>query len=145
RLAAIANSTIFLPTGGARLGAIDFAIDSNSMYEDVERMGDIPIKSKDGQTIFLKDVATLKDSNLPQMCVVRVNGRRQVYIPVYRQSGASTLSIVRQLRGELPDIKSRLTRTDLNLRVVMDQSVYALHAITSLVEEATVCDVLWSV
>ncbi len=143
-LAAIENYNIFLPTGGARLGAIDFAIDSNSMYEDVERMGEIPIKSKDGQTIFLKDVATLKDSNLPQLCVVRVNGRRQVYIPVYRQSGASTLSIVRQLRGELPDIKSRLTRTDLNLRVVMDQSVYVRHSITSMVEEGILGAILCS-
>src|SRR4029077_18961414 len=97
---------IFLPTGGAKIGDIDYALDSNSMYELVDRMGDIPVKSDKGQTIFLKDVASPKDTSMIQTNVVRVNGRRQVYIPVYRQQGASTLAVVNGLKTSLEDMKS---------------------------------------
>ena len=143
-LLAIDEYNIFLPTGGARLGKIDYAIESNSMYEEVKLMNEIPIKSKDGRTIFLKDVATVKDSNLPQTSVVRVNEHRQVYIPIYRQPGASTLSVVSQLRKELPDIESRLTYGDVKLNLVMDQSIYVRHSIVSLVEEGVLGAILCS-
>ena len=72
---AIDNYNIFLPTGGAKFGGTDYALDSNSMYELVDRMGEIPVKSKDGRTIFLKDVASPKDANLMQTSVVRVSTR----------------------------------------------------------------------
>ena len=92
---ALDRYNVFLPTGDAKFGETDYALDSNSMYDSVERMGDIPIKTDaDGRTIFLRDVATPKDAASIQTNVVRVDGRRQVYIPVFRQSGSSTLSVV---------------------------------------------------
>src|SRR5262249_38278621 len=72
---AIDNYNIFLPTGDAKIGKTDYALDSNSMYELVDRMGDIPIKSQDGKTVFLKDVADPRDASLIQTNIVRVNGR----------------------------------------------------------------------
>ena len=68
------------------------------MYDLVERMGDIPLKTEHGNAIYLRDVAKPTDANFIQTNVVRVNGRRQVYIPVYRQLGASTLSVVDDLK-----------------------------------------------
>src|SRR6185503_1959065 len=88
--------------------------------------------------------ATPSDANLIQTSVVRVNGRRQVYIPVYRQMGASTLSVVDGLKAAVPDMKTRLTYSDIDLKVVMDQSVYVRHSITSLVEEGILGAVLCS-
>ncbi|MBX9681242.1 MAG: efflux RND transporter permease subunit [Gemmataceae bacterium] len=143
-MGAIDNYNIFMPTGGAKFGGVDYALDSNSMYDLVERMGEIPVKSDGGNTTFLKDVATPKDTSLVQASVVRVNGRRQVYVPVYRQQGASTLSVVNTLRESLPDFKSRLTYDDIDLKMVMDQSVYVQHSITSLVEEGVLGAILCS-
>ena len=94
---AIDKYNLFLPTGDAKFGDTDYAIDSNSMYDLVERMGDIPIKTEHGNAIYLRDVAKPKDANFIQTNVVRVNGRRQVYIPVFRQQGPSTLSVVERL------------------------------------------------
>jgi multidrug efflux pump subunit AcrB len=133
-MAAIDKYNIFLPTGSGRFGDVEYALDSNSMYALVDNMGEIPIQSKNGKTIFLKDVATPKDANLIQTSVVRVNGRRQVYIPVYRQQGASTLAVVGGLQSSLPDMRSKITYSDIDLKVVMDQSVYVRHSITSLAE-----------
>src|SRR5207248_9060805 len=135
---------IFLPTGDAKFGNTDYALDSNSMYELVDRMGDIPVKTENGRTIFLRDVADPRDASLIHTNVVRVNGRRQVYIPVYRQQGSSTLSVVNGLMNALPEMKSKLTHDDIDLKVVMDQSVYVRHSIESLVEEGVLGAVLCS-
>ena len=141
---AIDNYNIFLPTGDVKFGKSDFAVDSNSMYELVDRMGDIPVKSKNGSTVFLRDVANPKDASLIQTNVVRVNGRRQVYIPVYRQMGSSTLDVVRGITNDLPEMQSKLTHDDINLKPVMDQSIYVRHSITSLAEEGILGAVLCS-
>jgi multidrug efflux pump subunit AcrB len=141
---AVDDYNIFLPTGSAKFGDTDYAIDSNSMFDVVSGMGDVPLRNEQGNAAYLRDVATPKDANYIQTNVVRVNGKRQVYIPVFRQLGASTLSVVGTLRDSLESMKSKLTRTGINLEVVMDQSIYVRRSIESLVEEGVLGAVLCS-
>lgn len=141
---AIDNYNVFLPTGDAKFGTTDYALDSNSMYEIIERMGDIPVKNDKGKIVFLRDVANPKDASLIQTNVVRVNGRRQVYIPVYRQMGKSTLDVVDGLKKNLPEMKAKLTHGDIDLKLVMDQSTYVRSAIHSLIEEGVLGAILCS-
>jgi multidrug efflux pump subunit AcrB len=133
---ALDRYNIFLPTGDAKIGWQDYALDSNSMYALVDRMREIPIKAdRMGRMIYLGDVAKPEDAALIQTNIVRVDGRRQVYIPVYRQAGYSTLGVVDNLRENLPDMKARLQTPDVDLKLVMDQSIYVRKAIESLAEE----------
>jgi multidrug efflux pump subunit AcrB len=141
---ALDNYNVFLPTGDAKFGDMDYAIDSNSMYELVDRMGDIPIRTEHGNATFLKDVAVAKDANYVQTNVVRVNGRRQVYVPVYRQLGTSTLNVVDGLKTEVPEMQPKLSRPGIDLKVVMDQSIYVRKSIESLIEEGILGAVLCS-
>ena len=114
------------------------------MFDVVGRMEDIPLHNEHGNAAFLRDVATPKDASFIQTNVVRVNGRRQVYIPVFRQLGSSTLDVVDTLKGAIDNIKARLTSPAIDLKVVMDQSVYVRHSIESLVEEGVLGAVLCS-
>src|ERR1700739_2393427 len=107
-------------------------------------MGAIPVKTENAKPIFLRDVADPKDSSFIQTNIVRVNGRRQVYIPVYRQIGASNLDVVDTLEETLPDMKLKLSRPGIDLKLVMDQSVYVRSSISALVQEGTVGAVLCS-
>jgi multidrug efflux pump subunit AcrB len=141
---ALDSYNLFLPAGDAKFGNTDYAIGSNSMYSLIDRMGDIPLRTEHGNATFLRDVAVPKDANFIQTNVVRVNGRREVYIPVYRQLGASTLNIVDNLKQSLPDMTARLTRPDIDLKLVMDQSVYVRNSIESLLEEGVLGAVLCS-
>ena len=141
---AIDDSNVFLPTGSAKFGQTDYAIDSNSMYETIEKMGDIPLHNVHDNAAYLRDVGTPKDANYIQTNVVRVNGRRQVYVPVFRQLGASTLQVVDTLKGALETMKARMTRNGIDLQVVLDQSVYVRLSIESLVEEGILGAVLCS-
>jgi multidrug efflux pump subunit AcrB len=141
---AVDDYNVFLPTGSVKIGATDYAVDSNSMYDFVERMGDIPLRTEHGNAAYLRDVGTPKDASFIQTNVVRVNGRRQVYIPVFRQLGASTLQVVDTLKGAIDAMTARLTRPNINLRVVMDQSIYVRKSIESLAEEGVLGAVLCS-
>jgi multidrug efflux pump subunit AcrB len=141
---AVDEYNVFLPTGSAKFGTTDYAIDSNSMFDIVGRMEEIPLHNEEGNSTFLRDVATPKDANFIQTNVVRVNGKRQVYIPVFRQLGSSTLDVVNNLKGAIDKIQARLTRPGINLNVVLDQSVYVRQSITSLVQEGVLGAVLCS-
>ena len=142
---ALDRFNIFIPAGDAKFGKFDYTLDSNAMYDAVNLMGDVPVKTDaHGRTVFLKEVATPKDAAAIQTNVVRVDGRRQVYVPVYRQSGYSTLNVVDSLKSNLPDMKDRLTTPDVDLKVVMDQSIYVRKAIESLAEEGILGAVLCS-
>ncbi|MFO0952528.1 MAG: efflux RND transporter permease subunit [Isosphaeraceae bacterium] len=143
-LKAVDDSNVFLPTGSAKFGDTDYAIDSNSMFDLIGGMGDIPLRNEHGNAAYLRDVGTPKDANYIQTNVVRVNGRRQVYIPVFRQLGASTLQVVHTLKGSLESMTARLTRTGIDLKLVMDQSIYVRHSIESLVEEGVLGALLCS-
>ncbi|HTU26782.1 MAG TPA: efflux RND transporter permease subunit, partial [Pirellulales bacterium] len=141
---ALDHYNLFLPTGDAKFGKTDYALDSNSMYDLPHRMGDIPIKTEHGNAIYLRDVANPKDASFIQTNIVRVNGRRQVYIPVYRQLGTSTLDVVGGVKKALPDMEARLSRPDIGLHLVMDQSVYVRASISALVQEGVLGAVLCS-
>lgn len=141
---ALDAGNVFLPTGDAKFGKRDFVIDSNSMYENVEDMGDIPVRIEPNNATYLRDVATPKDANYIQTNVVRVDGKREVYIPVYRQLGASTLRVVQNLRDSLKEMEGKLTRSGINLKLVMDQSVYVRKSIEALVQEGLLGAVLCS-
>ena len=141
---AMDNYNVFLPAGDAKFGGTDYAIDSNSMYDLVDRMGDMPLRTEHGNAAFMRDVATPKDDAFIQTNIVRVDGRPQVYIPVFRQLGASTLSVIDTLKSSLDDMKARLSKPGVDLKLVMDQSVYVRQSISSLVQEGVIGSVLCS-
>ncbi|MCH7591838.1 MAG: efflux RND transporter permease subunit [Planctomycetes bacterium] len=121
------NQSVFIPTGNAKFGDIDYQIVSNAMTKTVAEMNDLPIKTESGAVVFLRDIGEIKDSHQIQSNKVRINGRTMAYIPIYRQPGANTLQIVDSIRSKLERINIRLRQMDpkakdLVLGLVMDQS-----------------------
>jgi multidrug efflux pump subunit AcrB len=141
---ALDNYNLFLPAGDAKIGDLDIALESNSMYDWAEEMGNIPLRTEHGNAAYIRDVATPKDASFIQTNVVRINGKREVYIPVFRQLGASTLGVVQALKNRLPEFTARITRPGIDLKLVMDQSVYVRQSIFALVQEGLLGAVLCS-
>ncbi|MFQ5962730.1 MAG: efflux RND transporter permease subunit [Candidatus Scalinduaceae bacterium] len=134
---ALKRSNLMIPTGNAKFGMLDYQINSNAMVTEVAELNDIPIKVEKGATVFLRDVATAEDSYQIQTNIVRVNGKRQVYIPIYRQPGANTIQIVNEVRNRSGRILQRLKEMDprvkdMRMDVVMDQSVSVKNTINGL-------------
>src|SRR5207244_1429665 len=122
-------------TGNAKFGALDYQINANGMVARVPELNDIPIRLGNGTPpIYVRDVAKVEDANQIQSNIARINGKRQVYIPIYRQPGANTIAVVEGIKAQLKPILERIK--GINLDVVMDQSVYVRQAIRNHVQEA---------
>jgi len=133
----LGEQSVFIPTGNVKLGDTDYQLISNAMPDKVAELNDIPLKMVDGAIVFLRDIGEVKDSHQIQGNIVRINGRRQVYIPIYRQPGANTLEIVKKIRAKLQNIGNRLREMDprvkdMTLGVVMDQSETVRASISTL-------------
>ncbi len=131
------KQSVFVPAGNIKVGELDYQIFANAMPEKVAELNDVPIDVRDGHAVFMRDVASVQDSSQIQSNIVRINGRRQVYIPIYRQPGANTIQIVDAIRSQLTRIRARLREMDdraqdLALEVVLDQSVYVRDSIAGL-------------
>jgi multidrug efflux pump subunit AcrB len=133
-LKAVDESNVFLPTGELIIGDMDYFLDSNSMFKEVGRMAEIPLRTEHGNRAFVGDVATPTDDAMIQTTIVRVDGRKQVYIPVMRQKGASTLRVIEDLQAMIPTIESELSKP-VHLDLIMDQSVFVRQSIKSLTIE----------
>ncbi len=133
---AIQGANTMVPTGDAKFGALDYQINANGMVEKVADMNQIPITMGNGLPVYVGDVAQVEDSHQIQQNIVHLNGKRQVYIPIYRQPGANTIAVVDGIKTFIKPILERIP--GINLDVVMDQSIYVRQAIRNLVNEATI-------
>ncbi|MGH7743773.1 MAG: efflux RND transporter permease subunit [Candidatus Dormibacteria bacterium] len=130
-----------IPTGDAKLGGLDYFIDTNGMAPKVEDINDFPLKIASGAPVFVKDIGQAKDTYQIQTNVVHVNGRREVYIPIYRQPGANTIQVVEGVKTALTRIKARIP-SGIDLRVIFDQSIYVRRSLSSLEKETVLGAVL---
>lgn len=130
---AIRDFNVMIPTGNAKFGSLDYQINANGMVERVPDLNDLPVRVGNGLPVYVRDVAHVEDSHQIQTNVVRIEGRRQVYIPIYRQPGANTIAVVEGVRRALGPILERIK--EINLDVVMDQSVYVRQAIRNVMTE----------
>ena len=138
---ALLEQNVLIPAGNAKMGDTDFQIFTNAIPRYVEELNDIPIKVVDGAVVTIRDVGEVKDSSQIQSNIVRMNGARQAYIPIYRQPGANTIEIVDSINSRLSRILARLKSIrkaddprmeSLVLSVVMDQSKGVRESITGL-------------
>jgi len=133
---AIRRQNVFIPTGTAKIGDYDYQIESNAMVPEVPDFNAIPIKYENGRPVLVRDIGEAKDSFAIQTNAVLIGGKRAVYIPIYRQPGANTIEVVDGIKVAIPGIRQTVTSgKQIDMDVVVDQSVYVRAAIASLEQE----------
>jgi multidrug efflux pump subunit AcrB len=137
---ALSRQNFMVTPGVAKFGGYEFQLDSNAMVNAVEELNKIPIRTDPGNRVYLEDIGHAQDTSAIQTALVRVNGQRQVYVPIYRQQGASTLTVIDGVQREIPRMMSILKAEGKNVKLdlVMDQSVYVREAIQSLIHEGAI-------
>jgi len=121
-----------IPAGDIKIGDKDYQIVTNGIVHNIKDVNQFPIRSKfKGKEVLISDVGKTEDTAQIQSNIVRVNGKRQVYIPVYRQPGANTIAVVDAIRNSIQDILKRLPK-GIHIDLVADQSQYVRAAIHSL-------------
>jgi multidrug efflux pump subunit AcrB len=130
-------SNLILPAGDVRIGSKDYNIYANSQFPGAEAMNEMPLKSVGNGSVLVADVGRAVDSGALQYNIVRIDGQRSVYVPVFKQAGNSnTITIVsgmKQAIRNLVDIPQ-----SLKTAVVFDQSLFVKLAVKQLVNEASI-------
>jgi multidrug efflux pump subunit AcrB len=131
------SSNLILPAGDVRIGSKDFNIYANSQFPDASSMNEMPLKSVGNASVLVADIGKAQDSGALQYNIVRIDGQRSVYVPVFKQGGNSnTITIVNGMKDaikRLVDIPAALKTA-----VVFDQSIFVKLAIKNLVKEASI-------
>ncbi|HTP51446.1 MAG TPA: efflux RND transporter permease subunit [Anaeromyxobacteraceae bacterium] len=134
---AVNAQNLILPTGTAKLGALEYNVEMNGSPSSVAALNDLPVKTVNGSTIYLRDVAHVRDGFVPQTNVVLANGQRGVLMSVYKTGNASTLSIVDRVKQTLKDYRPSLP-DGLNITTFFDQSLFVRAAIQGVLREALI-------
>src|SRR6201993_2513068 len=141
---AVNAQNLILPTGTAKLGTLEYNVEMNGSPQTVQELNDLPVKTVNGSTIYLRDVAHVRDGFSPQTNVVLANGQRGVLMSVYKTGNASTLSIVDRVKQTLKDYQSSLPE-GLKLTTFFDQSLFVRAAIQGVLREALIAACLTAV
>ncbi|HKV24928.1 MAG TPA: efflux RND transporter permease subunit [Candidatus Acidoferrum sp.] len=141
---AINAQNLILPTGTVKLGTLEYTVEMNGSPLTVDGLNDLPIKTVNGATIYMKDVAHVRDGFSPQTNIVRVNGQRGVLMSVYKTGSASTLDIVSRVKQVLHNYSSSLPES-LHLSTFFDQSLFVRASIQGVLREALIAACLTAV
>jgi len=136
-LNALGDQNVVEPGGTAKIGTAEYDIKLNSTARTIDGLSNLPIKQVNGATIYVHDVASVTDGNIPQTNVVRQDGRRGVLITVLKSGSASTLDVVKGILGLLPKIKSGLP-AELKITPIGDQSIFVRGSLYGVVREAVI-------
>jgi len=132
---AINSQSLILPSGTVKIGAQEYVVKLNSAPEIVSAFNRLPIRQTSGTTVYVSDVAHVRDGYAVQTNVVRHNGTRAALLTVLKNGGSSTLEIVSALKAMLPRIRSTLPPA-LSLKLMFDQSIFVRAAIAGVLREA---------
>jgi multidrug efflux pump subunit AcrB len=140
---ALAAQNQIIPVGTAKIDKFEYAVKLNNSPSAIEALNDLPVKTVGGTTIYMRDVAHVRDGSPPQTNVVRVNGGRAVLMTVLKSGTASTLAIVQNVKDLLPRLKQSLPKS-LNITAIGDQSVFVKAAVSGVVREGVIAAALTS-
>jgi multidrug efflux pump subunit AcrB len=141
---AVNLQNLTLPSGSVKLGPQEYRVSLNSSPDAVSALNELPVKVVNGATVYVRDVAHVRDGFAVQTNIVRQDGRRSVLLTVIKKGGASTLTIVKQLKALLPSIRAAAP-PGLEVKELFDQSLFVRAAITGVLTEGAIAACLTGV
>jgi len=136
-LNAVQQQNVILPSGTAKIGEFEYDVRVNSSLRTVPELNDIPIRVVGNSTIYLRDVANVRDGFAPQTNIARQDGNRGVLVSILKAGNASTLDVVKGVRTLLPRVAQTLP-PELKIRPLADQSVFVRSAVSGVIREAVI-------
>jgi CzcA family heavy metal efflux pump len=136
-LDAVTSQNLTLPGGTAKIDDFEYDVRVNSSPRTVAELNDLPVKQVGTSTVYLRDVANVRDGFAPQTNIVRQDGRRGVLMSILKAGNASTISVVHGVR----DLLTRVVQTlppELKIQTLADQSIFVKAAISGVIREALI-------
>lgn len=140
-LNALATQNLVLPSGTIKMGKFEYDVAMNGSPRTIDELSEVPIKVVGNSTIYLRDVAQVRDGYAPQTNIVRQDGRRGTLLSILKNGDASTLDVVDGVRQILPKVETTLP-PELKIQAIADQSIFVRAAVKGVIREAVIAAVL---
>ncbi len=138
---AINAQNIILPSGTAKIGETEYDVELDASPRILDELNHLPIATTQGATLFIKDVAHVRDGYQPQQNIVRQDGHRGVLLTILKGGVASTLDVVRRVKEALPRLVAQMP-PEMRLQPLADQSIFVRAAISGVLKEGVIAAAL---
>jgi multidrug efflux pump subunit AcrB len=136
-LTAVQLQNLIAPSGTAKIGAFEYDVRANFSPKTVPELNDLPVKVVGNSTIYLRDVANIRDGFSPQTNIVRQDGHRGALVSILKAGNASTIDVVKGIRSLLPRVAQTLP-PELKIVPLADQSIFVRGAVSGVIREAVI-------
>src|SRR6202041_511213 len=140
-LNAVQQQNLILPSGTAKIGPFEYDVRANFSPKTVPELNDLPVRVVGDSTIYLRDVANVRDGFAPQTNIVRQDGHRGALVTILKAGDASTIDVVEGIRKILPRVAQTLP-PELKIQPLSDQSIFVRGAINGVIREAIIAAAL---
>jgi len=141
--AALAAQNQINPAGFAKIGSYQYSVKLNNAPGSIAELNDLPVKVVNGATIYMRDVAFVRDGSGPQQNVVHVDGNRSALMTILKNGAPSTLAIVQGVKDKIPELAASLPDT-LKITPIGDQSMFVEAAVEGVIKEGALAAALTS-
>ena len=141
---AVNAQNLILPAGTVKLGPTEYNVEMNGSPETIAQLNELPVKTVNGSTLYMRDVAHIRDGFAPQTNIVRQDGNRGALMSMYKNGNSSTLAIVKSLK-EVVEIAKNSLPPQLTIKALFDQSLFVRASINGVIREALIAAALTAV
>ncbi len=138
---AVNAQNIILPTGTIKMGPLEYSVEMNGTPETIAELNELPVKTVNGATLYMRDVAHIRDGFAPQTNIVRQDGNRGALMSIYKNGKASTLQIVAGVKSIVQQAAQALP-PELKITALFDQSLFVRASIYGVIREALIAAAL---
>ncbi|MGC2536496.1 MAG: efflux RND transporter permease subunit [Candidatus Sulfotelmatobacter sp.] len=141
---AVNAQNIILPTGTIKMGSLEYNVEMNGTPQTIAELNDLPVKTTNGSTLYMRDVAHIRDGFAPQTNIVRQDGNRGALMSIYKNGNASTLQIVQGVKNIVVQAAQSLPPA-LKITSLFDQSLFVRASIEAVLREGLIAAALTAV
>jgi multidrug efflux pump subunit AcrB len=138
---AVNTQNLTLPSGAAKIGNTQYTVQTNATPSTIEDLNSIPVKFANGATVFLKDVAYVRDGSAVQQNIVRADGKRSVLLSIIKNGNASTVEVVNRVKEALRAARAAAP-SGLKITELFDQSVFVARSVEGVLREGAIAAAL---
>ena len=141
---AVNAQNLILPTGTVKFGPLEYNVEMNGTPQTIAELNDLPVKTSNRSTLYMRDVAHIRDGFAPQTNIVRQDGSRGALMSIYKNGNASTLQIVAGIKNIVAQAAQSLP-PELKITALFDQSLFVRASINGVVREGLIAALLTAV
>ncbi len=138
---AVSAQNLILPSGTAKIGSLELPVEMNGTPQTIRELNDLPVRTVNGSTIYMRDVAHIRDGFSPQTNIVRQDGVRGTLMSILKNGKASTLEIVDAVKRVVP-VAAQSLPPELTIKSLFDQSLFVRASISGVIREGIIAALL---